>query len=158
MRGNGERHDVLRAVFSAQDDDVVRLMERTAAIARFLETDDGRDLLALYRRAANILRIENTKDGPHDGPVATELLREPAERDLAAALARSRDELVRRVRDEEDENAMELLAGLRGPTDAFMTAVRVNDSDPLVRANRLRVLSDLVSGINLVADFSKIEG
>jgi glycyl-tRNA synthetase beta chain len=158
LRGEGARHDVLAAVFAAgADDDLVRALARTEAIAALLKTDDGANLLAAYRRAANILRIEDKKDGPHCGDVDVELLQDEAERALHDALLQSSaaDDLL------EQENfagAMAALAALRQPLDTFFNQVTVNADSIALRKNRLNLLHSLRRRIDNVADFSQIEG
>jgi glycyl-tRNA synthetase beta chain len=158
LRGEGARHDVLAAVFAAgADDDLVRLLARSEAVAGLLGSEDGRNLLAASKRAANILRIEERKDGPHDGPVDTALLTQDEEIELQDALARA-GAADRFLADERFTDAMGVLAGLRGPLDAFFDRVTVNASDLAVRVNRLRLLASVRRAMNRVADFSAIEG
>ncbi len=159
LRGEGARHDVLSAVFAAgADDDVVRLLARTGAVAAFLDTPDGRDLLAGARRAANILRIENKKDGLHQGPVDPALLAEPAEQALAAALDTTLPRVEQAIAAEEFGAAMAALARLRPLLDSFFDDVTVNAPDPALRVNRLRLLARVGAAMALAADFSRIEG
>ncbi|MGI4952839.1 MAG: glycine--tRNA ligase subunit beta [Janthinobacterium lividum] len=159
LRGDGARHDVLAAVFAAgADDDLVRLLARTDAVAAFLEGAEGRDLLAGARRAANILRIENKKDGPHRGAVDPALLTEPAERALADTLLAVGAKVRSSVDAEDDAAAMQALATLRPRLDAFFDDVTVNAPDAAVRTNRLRLLADVGAAMSLAADFSRIEG
>ena len=163
LRADGARYDILNAVFGAkrqqhaQDGDLVALLARTEAVAALLTTPDGVDLLAAYRRAANILRIEDRKDGPHDGPPDPDLLREPAEAELFAALQPMLDvgDLLRR---EEYATAMAITARLRPPLDAFFENVTVNSPEPDLRRNRLRLLAQVRSIMDQIADFSRIEG
>jgi glycyl-tRNA synthetase beta chain len=158
LRGEGARHDVLAAVFAAGgDDDVVRLLARAQAVAGLLGTEDGANLLSAYKRAANILRIEDRKDGPHDGPVDAGLLRQDEERALAAALADSQA-AERFLAAERFGDAVAVLAALRAPLDAFFAAVMVNAEEEAVRVNRLRLLAAVRRAINGVADFGSIEG
>ena len=157
LRAEGARHDVLAAIGDA-DDDIVRLLARADALAASLRTPDGENLLALYRRAANILRIEDRKDGPHSGPVDPERLAEPEERALETALAEAEPAIAARLQAEEYAGAMEAMAGLRAPLDAFFDRVTVNADEPELRLNRLRLLAQLRSVLDQVADFSKIEG
>lgn len=158
LRAEGARHDVLAAVFAAGgDDDVVRLLARSQAVAELLGTADGADLLAAYKRAANILRIEDRKDGPHFGRLDTTLLQQPEERALAAALARSQG-AERLLAEERFSDAVSLLAELRAPLDAFFAAVMVNADDAALRLNRLRLLAGVRHAMDGVADFSLIEG
>lgn len=158
LRGEGARHDVLAAVFAVgADDDLVRLLARSDAVASLLGTPDGADLLAAYRRAANILRIEEKKDGPHDGAVDTDLLVLPEEIALHDALARAGATDALLV-EERFAGAMSVLAALRAPMDAFFDKVTVNTEERAVRANRLRLLAAVRRAMNRVADFSSIEG
>jgi glycyl-tRNA synthetase beta chain len=159
LRGEGARHDVLSAVLSlGLDDDFVRLLARTEAVAGLLGTEDGADLLAAARRAANILRIEEKKDGPHDGAVAPELLTVADEKALANALAHVQPKVAKTIEAEDFAAAMAGLATLRGPLDAFFQTVTVNDPQPQLRRNRLALLARVRAAMNLAADFSKIEG
>jgi glycyl-tRNA synthetase beta chain len=123
-----------------------------------LGTEDGANLLAAARRAANILRIEEKKDGPHDGAVAPELLTDADEKALADALADVQPKVAESIEAEEFAAAMAGLATLRGPLDAFFQTVTVNDPQPELRRNRLRLLARVRAAMNLAADFSKIEG
>jgi glycyl-tRNA synthetase beta chain len=161
LRADGARYDVLNAVFAARaldpDDDIVALLARTDALESLLTTADGANLLAAYRRAANILRIENRKDGPHDGPIDPGLLTEPAEATLAEALRSMRD-VAGMLRGENYRDAMALTSRLRAPLDAFFEKVTVNDADPNLRRNRLRLLNQVRSIMDQIADFSRIEG
>jgi glycyl-tRNA synthetase beta chain len=163
LRGDGARYDLLNAVFGAkgldqgQDDDLVALLARTEAVARLLGTADGANLLTAYRRAANILRIEERKDGPFQDPPDPALYREAAEIDLDQALVACR--VVGRLLDEEAYGpAMSIMAGLRAPLDAFFEKVTVNAPDPDLRRNRLRLLHQLRSIMDQIADFSRLEG
>ena len=157
LRQEGARHDILAAVLAAGgDDDLVRALARTDALAALLQTDDGANLLAAYRRAANILRIENRRDGPHDGAVDQALLTEVAERELSAALAGDAG-VAAMIQREDFLGAMQQLAKLRAPLDGFFDTVTVNADDRALRANRLNLLSMLQRSLNRVADFSAIE-
>ncbi|MCC6719899.1 MAG: glycine--tRNA ligase subunit beta [Acetobacteraceae bacterium] len=160
LRAEGARHDVLNAVLGAgQDDDIVRLLARTQAVAAFVTTDAGENLLAAYRRAANILRIEERKGGERfDGAINSSLLEEPAERDLALAIGQVGPAVAAAVAGEKFTAAMASLADLRGPVDAFFDAILVNAERPELRQNRLRLLFHLRAAMNMAADFSKIEG
>jgi glycyl-tRNA synthetase beta chain len=163
LRADGARYDVLNAVFGAKgldherDDDLVALLDRTEAVASLLQTPDGANLLTAYRRAANILRIEERKDGPHTDPPDADLLREDAERDLYQALADSG--IVVQLLDQEDYGpAMAAMARLRVPLDRFFDQVTVNVMEPDLRRNRLRLLNQVRSIMDQIADFSRIEG
>ena len=167
LRDKGARHDLIDAALGAQAsgpgaaaDDLLMIVRRVNALAQFLETGDGVSLLAGYRRAANILRIEEKKDGQgafERAPDASAFALEP-ERALAAISADAARICARRIEEEDFEGAMRALASLRAPVDAFFEAVTVNDPEPTLRANRLRLLADLRRTMQRVADFSKISG
>jgi glycyl-tRNA synthetase beta chain len=159
LRAEGARYDVLNAVLgTGMDDDLVRLLARTDAVAAMLGTDDGQNLLVAYRRAANILRIEEKKDGPHAGAVDPSLLTQPEEADLGTAIDRLVPDVNEKLGNEAFGPAMSSLAGLRAPLDAFFERVTVNDSRPELRRNRLRLLARVRSAMDMAADFSRIEG
>ncbi len=159
LRAEGARYDVLNAVLGAgQDDDLVRLLARTDAVTALLGTEDGANLLAAYKRAANILRIEDKKDGPHDGAVDAALLEQEAETALAAALADVEPNVTAALKSEDFTGAMSALATLRAPLDAFFEHVTVNDARPELRRNRLALLHQVRAAMNKAADFSRIEG
>jgi glycyl-tRNA synthetase beta chain len=158
LRAEGARHDVLTAVFAAgADDDITRLLRRTEAVTALLGQDDGANLLAAYRRAANILRIEERKDGPHTDAPDSSLLAEPAEESLHRAII-SGLAIGNLVHDEKYAEAMAEMAKLRGPLDAFFDTVTVNAQEPKIRRNRLRLLNQVRTTMDRVADFSRIEG
>lgn len=159
LRTEGARHDVLNAVLgTGLDDDLTRLLARSAAVAEMLGTEDGANLLAGFRRAANILRIEEKKDGPHDRAIDPALLEAAAEIDLARVLLQA-EPLVKVALDAENyDAAMATFAALRPSVDAFFTEVTVNDSRAEVRLNRLAILARVRAVLNQVADFSRIEG
>jgi glycyl-tRNA synthetase beta chain len=159
LRGIGARHDVLAAIFAARpDDDIARLVARTEALAAFLQTADGTNLLLAYRRAANISRIEQRKGGPSDDAIDLQLIRINEE----AALATQIDLASSRIREHLDSDdfagALSALATLRAPVDAFFDQVTVNATDPELRLNRLRLLNRLCGTMHRMADFSRIEG
>jgi glycyl-tRNA synthetase beta chain len=159
LRADGTRHDVIAAVFAAgADDDLVRLLARAAAVTATLATQDGTDLLAAYRRAANILRIEDARDGPHTGQPNPALLRLDAERGLASALQRAQPIIEACVLREDFASGMTAMASLRPAIDDFFANVVVNDTVLELRANRLRLLAQMRDTMNLVADFAKLEG
>ena len=158
LRTEGARHDVLSAVFAAgSDDDIVRLLARAEAVAGLLTGSDGANLMIAYRRAANILRIEDRKDGPHTGATDPALYRAQAENDLHHALDEMQDVETYLAR-EDFFGAMSLMAELRGPLDGFFENVTVNAAEPELRRNRLRLLHRVRSTMDRVADFSRIEG
>ena len=159
LRSDGARHDVLDAVFAAgADDDINRLLARADAVAALLGTDDGVNLLTAHRRAANILRIENRKDGPHEGTADPARYDSDEERAVGAAIATLEAELPNMLASEQYSAAMSAMARLRPPLDAFFDHVTVNAPEPDLRRNRLRLLASVRSIMDRVADFSRIEG
>ena len=160
LRDRGIRHDRITAVFSLTgEDDLLRLMARVGALDEFLAGEDGENLLTAYRRAANIVRIEEKNDGAaYQGRADDALLRERQERDLFEALAASEKEIAERLAAEQYVDAMSVLSRLRRPVDAFFDDVTVNCGEPDLRRNRLFLLSQIGSALESVADFSKIEG
>ncbi|MBI1238954.1 MAG: glycine--tRNA ligase subunit beta [Alphaproteobacteria bacterium] len=159
LREQGVRHDLIDAVFALEgQDDLVLIVRRVEALQRFLKSDDGANLLAGYKRAANILKIEEKKDGPFEGHADPALLQEPAEQALFKVIAEAGDLLAAELERERFDEAMSVLARLRAPVDAFFEKVTVNAPDPALRANRLRLLNQIRAAMHLVADFSKVEG
>jgi glycyl-tRNA synthetase beta chain len=160
MREKGVRHDLIEAVFSlGGEDDLVRLLRRVDALTAFLGTDDGANLLTAYRRAANIVAIEEKKDKTaYGGAVDEKLLAEAQEKRLNEVLALEEKALALTLGEEKYGDAMAALANMRAPVDAFFDHVTVNADDKALRANRLRLLSRIRAALNRVADFSKIEG
>ena len=161
LRDKGARYDLIDAVFALPgQDDLLMIVWRVEALARLLDAEDGKNLLIGYRRAANILRAEEKRDGAgafagaHD-PASLVL---PAEKDLADALAAAGAAARERVAREDFEGAMRALATLRAPVDAFFLDVTVNADDPALRLNRLRLLGELRDAVHAVADFSKVTG
>ena len=163
LRADGARYDVLNAVFGAKsldstrDDDLVALLNRSDAVATLLGTNDGANLLTAYRRAANILRIEERKDGPFNQAPVADLFREQAEIDLDQALVGC-GVVVGLLDDESYGAAMATMAKLRMPLDLFFEKVTVNATEPDLRRNRLRLLNQVRSIMDQFADFSRIEG
>jgi len=133
---------------------------KVEALSKFLDTDDGKNLLAGYRRAANILKIEEKKDGAgaYDQHHAPNLRIEPQEHKLAAAIARAREETAEKLHKEDFAGAMHALAKLREPVDAFFEHVTVNAENKDLRLNRLRLLNELRAAMLGVADFGKVAG
>lgn len=160
LREKGTRHDLIDAVFSlGNEDDLVRLVARVEALQSFLKTDDGANLLTAYKRAANILKAEEKKDKKtFDGVPDAKLLSLPEEKALAEALGSAEISIAADVKAEKFVEAMGVMANLRAPVDAFFDKVKVNDDDPRVRENRLKLLARLRATLHLAADFSKIEG
>lgn len=160
QREKGVPHDLIDAVFAlGGEDDLVRLLARVHALQAFLKTDDGTNLLAGYKRAANILRIEEKKDKrSFDGDVDAGLISEPAESGLYEALTTARSHVAQAIEQEDFEAAMTALAQMRGPVDAFFDDVTVNADDAKIRENRLCLLNAIRKTVHQVADFSRIEG
>jgi glycyl-tRNA synthetase beta chain len=160
LRDRGARHDLLDAVFALGEDDLVLIVARIKALDAFLKTDDGVSLLAGYKRAGNILKAEEKKDGAgafEKHPEAN-LRIEHEEHVLAAALDRAEREAGEALKAEDFESAMHALSKLRAPVDGFFDKVTVNSENPDLRRNRLQLLAQLRRAIHLVADFSKIGG
>jgi glycyl-tRNA synthetase beta chain len=159
LKERGVRHDLIAAVFALGDeDDLVRLMARVKALQDLVESDSGANLLAAYRRASNIVRIEEKKDAAtYDGAPDPAKFTLPEEGKLFEALERESEIARKRTANEEFVAAMGSLSNLRAPIDDFFDRVIVNDPDQSLRANRLRLLSTIRATLNAVADFSKIE-
>jgi len=152
-------HDLVAAVFALNEDDLIRLLARVAALRNFLDSEDGANLLTAYRRAANIVSIEEGKDKvSYAGEARAALLTEPEEKALSGSLQEISGEVGRLVEKEEFAPAMGALAKLRQPVDEFFDRVTVNVDDAVLRENRLRLLSRIRATMNQVADFSQIEG
>jgi glycyl-tRNA synthetase beta chain len=160
LREQGARHDLVDAVFALEgQDDLVLIVRRVEALAQFLNTEDGKNLLAGLKRAANILRIEEKRDNKtYDGPPDERLYQLPEEIALARAVSVAKDEAGRAVAAEDFAAAMRAMAKLRPHVDAFFDKVTVNVGDPALRANRLKLLNEIRAATRAVADFSRIEG
>lgn len=160
LRDKGARHDLIDAVFALGDqDDLLIIAKRVEALGSFLETEDGSNLLAGYRRAANILRAEEKKDDrSYTGQVDEAVLQEASEKQLFAALGRVRAQAETAILSEDFESAMEGLSQLRGPLDKVFEEILVNAEDSALRENRLNLLNTIRATMHTVADFSKIEG
>lgn len=160
LRERGVRHDLIAAVFALGDeDDLVRLLARVVALQDFVGGADGGNLLVAYRRAANILRIEEKKDGrTYSGVPRPDLLQAAEERRLDKALHDAALSGAAALAAEDFAAAMRALAALRGPVDQFFDKVTVNTTDKELRENRLRLLSQIRDTLSRVADFSQIEG
>jgi glycyl-tRNA synthetase beta chain len=160
LRDRGARHDLVDAVFALEgQDDLVLIVKRVEALSEFLSTEDGANLLAGYKRAVNILRIEEKKDGAsYDAAPDAALFAQDEEKALAAAIAAATGRAKEAVAQEDFAAAMSALATLRAPVDAFFDKVTVNADDPKVRANRLKLLAQIRAALHEVADFSKVEG
>lgn len=202
LRDEGIRHDVIDAVFALGDDDLVRVTAKSRALQGFIDTEDGAALLAGYRRAANILKIEEGKgfdvaaalaeldpSSTSETPEARSTIRgldsdghevparasgasgnsallkalsaaatEPQEKALISALETASTDAAKALKAENFEGAMRALASLRAPVDAFFEAVTVNADDPMLRRNRLVLLSRIRAAVQAVADFDRLEG
>jgi glycyl-tRNA synthetase beta chain len=159
LREQGARHDLVDAVFSLEgQDDLLMVVRRVEALGKFRDTDDGKNLLAGTKRAANILRIEEKKDGrPYDGAPNPALYSLAEEKALAQAIDRSKTDASAAIAEEDFAGAMSAMAKLRPAVDAFFDHVKVNDDDPKVRENRLKLLNEIRAATREVADFSKIQ-
>ncbi|WP_292074807.1 MULTISPECIES: glycine--tRNA ligase subunit beta [unclassified Brevundimonas] len=159
LRDQGQRHDLVAAVFALGDDDLVRIVRRVEALAAFLATDDGANLLAGYKRASNILRAEEKKGPLPTGMVQTGLPNQPeAEITLAFAVGAARTAVEAALDTEDFAAAMTALAALRAPVDAFFEAVMVNSDVAEERDNRLKLLGQVRGVMGQVADFGQIAG
>ncbi len=160
LREKGVRHDLVSAVFAlGGEDDLVRLMRRVEALGEFLGSEDGVHLLTAYKRAANILRIEEKKDGVSyaDRPAAA-LFAEAQESALYDAIEDVNERSAGALEREAYEEAMAVMSNLRRPVDEFFDHVTVNAEDAALRKNRLNLLSEIRDSLDRIADFSKIEG
>ncbi len=160
LRDQGVRHDHISAVFALTgEDDLLRLLARVEALRAFLDQEDGANLLTAYRRAANIVRIEEKKDGAaYAGEADRSLLSQDEESALLRALGDVHGAVEKNLREEQFVDAMMALSHLRAPIDAFFDHVTVNCDDADLRRNRLLLLSQIRSALDSVADFSQIEG
>jgi glycyl-tRNA synthetase beta chain len=159
LREQGARHDLVDAVFALEgQDDLLMVVRRVEALGKFLDTEDGRNLLAGSKRAANILRIEEKKDGKtFDGAPDPALYSLAEEKALAKAIEQVKAEASAAVAKEDFAGAMSAMAKLRPAVDAFFDKVKVNDDNPQVRENRLKLLNEIRAATRAVADFSKIQ-
>jgi len=160
LKEQGVRHDAIDAVFEhGSEDDLVRLLARVDALTLFLTSQDGEDLLTAYRRAANILNIEENNDRrAYDGAPNEGRFEQVEEMALATGLATANSAIAATLAVEDFSGAMKAVARLRVPVDAFFIAVTVNCGDPALRENRLKLLNGIRSALDGVADFSRIEG
>lgn len=163
LREQGARHDLIDAVFAHSfkeggEDDLVLIEKRVEALGAFLDTDDGKNLLAGYKRAANILKAEEKKGDTFSGDVNAKALQQDEEKALYVALEKAAPAAKAALEKEDFAGAMKALSGLRAPVDAFFDKVTVNAEDAALRVNRLNLLSDIRKTLHGVADFSKIEG
>ena len=158
LKERGVRHDLVDAVFAlGGEDDLVRLLARVQALQDFLATEDGANLLTAYRRAANILKIEEKRDGAsYDGPPNAEFLTQAEEIALADSLEATGFLADGMISHEKFQDAMAQFATLRPVVDAFFDKVTVNADQSSIRENRLRLLSRIRGTLNKIADFSRI--
>jgi glycyl-tRNA synthetase beta chain len=159
LREQGARHDLVDAVFALEgQDDLLMVVRRVEALGKFLDTDDGKNLLAGVKRAANILRIEEKKDGrTFDGAPDAGLYASDEEKTLARSIDQVKADAGAAVAKEDFAAAMTAMAKLRPAVDAFFDKVKVNDDDAKVRENRLKLLNEIRAATRAVADFSKIQ-
>jgi glycyl-tRNA synthetase beta chain len=160
LREQGARHDLVDAVFALEgQDDLLLIVRRVEALGEFLDTEDGKNLLAGYKRATNIIRIEEKKDSrEYTGAPDPAHYKQPEEKVLAQAIDAAKAEATRAVEKEDFEAAMRAMASLRPHVDAFFDKVTVNVDDKPLRENRLKLLNEIRAATRAVADFSKIEG
>ncbi|MFZ0421711.1 MAG: glycine--tRNA ligase subunit beta [Xanthobacteraceae bacterium] len=160
LRDQGARHDLVDAVFALEgQDDFLLIVRRVEALGKFLDTEDGKNLLAGYKRATNIIRIEEKKDSrEYTGAPEPKLYQLPEEKALAQAIDAAKAEATRAVAAEDFAAAMLAMAKLRPAVDAFFDKVTVNVDDKALRENRLKLLNEIRAATRAVADFSKIEG
>jgi glycyl-tRNA synthetase beta chain len=160
LRDQGARHDLVDAVFALEgQDDLLLVVRRVEALGKFLDTEDGKNLLAGYKRATNIIRIEEKKDNrDYTGAPDPKLYAQDEEKALANAIGVARAEAELAVAAEDFEGAMRAMASLRPHVDAFFDKVTVNVEDKPLRENRLKLLNEIRAATRAVADFSKIEG
>ena len=159
LREQGARYDLVDAVFALEgQDDLLIVVRRVEALGKFLDTDDGKNLLAGTKRAANILRIEEKRDGKaYDGAPDPALYSLAEEKTLAKAIDQVKAEASAAVAKEDFAGAMSAMAKLRPAVDAFFDKVKVNDDDPQLRENRLKLLNEIRAATRAVADFSRIQ-
>ena len=162
LREQKARHDLVDAALSAgslvEGHPLVSIVDRVEALGKFLDTDDGKNLLAGTKRAANILRIEEKKDGKtYDGAPNAALYHLDEEKTLAKAIDQVKAEATAAVSKENYAGAMSAMAKLRPAVDAFFDKVKVNDDDAEVRENRLKLLNEIRAATRAVADFSEIQ-
>jgi glycyl-tRNA synthetase beta chain len=160
LRDNGSRHDLVDAVFAVGgQDDLLLIVRRVEALGKFLDTEDGKNLLAGYKRATNIIRIEEKKDArEYVGAPDPSLYKQLEEKALAQAIDAATAEATLAVEKEDFEAAMRAMAKSRPHVDAFFDKVTVNVDDKALRENRLKLLNEIRAATRAVADFSKIEG
>ena len=160
LREQGARHDLVDAVFALEgQDDLLLIVRRVDALGKFLDTEDGKNLLTGFKRAANIIRIEEKKDNRrYVGGPDSSFYELPEETALAGAIDAAKGEATSAIGQKDFEAAMRAMASLRPHVDAFFDKVTVNVDDKPLRENRLKLLNEIRAATRAVADFSKIEG
>ena len=160
LKADGIQHDLISAIIAiGNEDNFVRLLARVQALKNFIQSDDGENLLIAYKRAVNILRIEEKKDGEnYDALPNTDLFELTQEKELDALLSSVINKISQNLADESYSEAMIQLSLLLGPTDVFFDEVTVNCEEAPLRVNRLRLLSKIRNTMDKIADFSQIEG
>ena len=158
LRDQGARHDLIDAVITPEADDLLLIVRRVEALGALLDSEDGQNLLAGTKRAANILAAEEKKGTAVAGSVDPALFAESEEQVLFDAVVAAEAEAAAALAEQDYQAAMRALAGLRGPVDAFFEKVLVNAEDEAVRANRLALLARIRAATGQVADFSRIAG
>ncbi|RUU88224.1 MULTISPECIES: glycine--tRNA ligase subunit beta [unclassified Mesorhizobium] len=158
LRDKGSRHDLIDAVITPQSHDLLQIVRRVEALGSFLDTEDGKNLLAGTKRAANILAAEEKKKTVVAETVESALLREDAEKSLFAAVNQAEKQAGEAIQNDDFSGALLALSVLREPVDSFFEHVLVNDEDQAVRANRLALLARIRAATGQVADFSRIAG
>jgi glycyl-tRNA synthetase beta chain len=160
LREQGARHDLVDAVFALEgQDDLLIIVRRVEALAKLLDTDDGKNLLAGYRRATNIIRIEEKRDNYHySGEPDAQLYRHAEEWALASGIETAQRNAQAALAREDFGAAMRAMANLRPAVDAFFETVTVNVDEVAIRSNRLKLLNQIREATRAVADFSRIEG
>ena len=159
LKAQGARHDLISAVFALGEDDLLRLTRRVDALAGFITSDNGKNLLAAYKRAANILGIEEKKDKKtYSGEPSATIAEQEEEKALLAALEGLKKPLAEALKTQDYQGAMKQLSNLRAPVDAFFDKVKVNVDNAPLRENRLKILANLREQCDAIAKFSLIEG
>ncbi|ADV14170.1 glycine--tRNA ligase subunit beta [Mesorhizobium ciceri] len=158
LRDQGARHDLIDAVITPQSDDLLQIVRRVEALGAFLDTEDGKNLLAGTKRAANILAAEEKKKTAVAETVEPALFRADTEKSLFAAVNQAEKQAGEAIQNDDFSGALLALSVLREPVDSFFEHVLVNDEDQAVRANRLALLARIRAATGQVADFSRIAG
>ncbi|HEY6629964.1 MAG TPA: DALR anticodon-binding domain-containing protein, partial [Rhizobiaceae bacterium] len=158
LRDSGVRHDMIDAVITPGSCNLLTIVRRVEALGSFLDSEDGKNLLAGTKRAANILAAEEKKGTAVAAAVDPSLFRTDEEKNLAAAVNQAEREVGEAIEKEDFSAALASLSALREPVDSFFERVLVNDEDPAVRANRLALLARIRAATGKVADFSRIAG